>query len=94
MTYNLPVPSDKVAQAGDVKWMDAQRRLSYAVTSVGSRNTSRGFPKAVSWNGTKDYTQIPSYSWSVHMENTYGTADSSVFKATSPRPLSLTNKMQ
>lgn len=48
MRYNLPVPSDKATQVEDVKWMDAQRRLSHAVKSVGSRNTSRGFPKAVS----------------------------------------------
>lgn len=48
MRYNLPVPSDKVTHVEDVKWIDAQRRVSHAIRSVGSRNTSRGFPKAVS----------------------------------------------
>lgn len=55
MRYNLPVPSDNVTQEEDVKWIDAQRRLSYAVKSVGSRNTSRGFPKAVSYKEAKHY---------------------------------------
>lgn len=46
--YSLPVPSERVTQAEDAKCIDAQSRLSQAVKSAGSLNTSRGFFKAVS----------------------------------------------
>lgn len=50
--YNLPVPSERVTHMEDEKCIEAQRRLSHAVKSVGSLKTSLGFCRAVSYKQT------------------------------------------